>query len=66
MKPWTGLETMERAGRWSWYRDGKDSGPVGFRQPFVSQAEVIDRARREDVMVYGIGIRSRRARPPDH
>jgi Ca-activated chloride channel homolog len=43
--------------------DGKDSGPVGFRQPFVSQAEVIDRARREDVMVYGIGIRSRRLRP---
>jgi Mg-chelatase subunit ChlD len=24
--------------------DGKDSGPVGFRQRFVSQAEVIDPA----------------------
>ena len=43
--------------------DGKDSGPTGFGQPFVSQAEVIDRARNEDVMVYGIGMRSRRARP---
>jgi Ca-activated chloride channel family protein len=43
--------------------DGKDSGPISFRQRFVSQAEVIDRARVEDVMVYGIGMRSRRARP---
>lgn len=43
--------------------DGKDSGPIGFRQRFVSQAEVIDRARDDDVMVYGIGIRSRGARP---
>ena len=44
--------------------DGKDSGPTGFGQPFVSQAEVIDRARQRDVMVYGIGMRSRGARPP--
>ena len=43
--------------------DGKDSGPTGFGQRFVSQAEVIDRARGQDVMVYGIGMRSRRARP---
>ena len=43
--------------------DGKDSGPIGFRQRFVSQAEVIDRARREDVMVYAIGMRSRGPRP---
>ncbi len=42
--------------------DGKDSGPIGFRQPFISQAEVIDRARNEDVMIYGIGMRSRAAR----
>jgi VWFA-related protein len=42
--------------------DGKDSGPTGFGQPFVSQAEVIDRARAQDVMVYGIGMRSRMAR----
>ena len=25
--------------------DGKDSGPIGFRQPVASQAGVIDRAR---------------------
>jgi Ca-activated chloride channel family protein len=43
--------------------DGKDSGPIGFRQPVTSQAEVIDRARREDVMVYAIGMRSRRRQP---
>lgn len=43
--------------------DGKDSGPIGFRERYVSQAEVIDRARSEDVMVYAIGMRSRAARP---
>jgi VWFA-related protein len=42
--------------------DGKDTGPTGFRQPFISQAEVIDRARNEEVMIYGIGMRSRMAR----
>jgi len=44
--------------------DGKDSGPISFRQRYISQAEVIERARREDVMVYGIGMRSRGRRPP--
>lgn len=43
--------------------DGKDSGPTGFRQRFVSQVEVIDRARADDVMVYAIGMRSRGTRP---
>jgi len=43
--------------------DGKDSGPLGFRQRFVSQAEVIDRARTEDAMIYAIGMRSRGNRP---
>jgi VWFA-related protein len=43
--------------------DGKDSGPIGFRQRIVSQVEVIDRARREDVMIYGVGMGSRGARP---
>jgi Ca-activated chloride channel family protein len=42
--------------------DGKDSGPL-FRQRVVSQVEVIDRARRDDVMIYGVGMRSRGARP---
>jgi Ca-activated chloride channel family protein len=46
--------------------DGKDSGPISFRQRNVSQVDVIDRARVDDVMVYGIGMRSRPARqgPP--
>jgi Ca-activated chloride channel family protein len=39
--------------------DGKDSGTFTFRQHPVSQAEVIDRARRENVMIYAIGMRSR-------
>jgi len=39
--------------------DGKDSGPTGFRQKFVSQVEVIDRAREQGVMIYAIGMRSR-------
>jgi Ca-activated chloride channel homolog len=43
--------------------DGKDSGPIGFRQPFVSQMQVIDRARNESTMVYAVGMRSRSARP---
>jgi Ca-activated chloride channel homolog len=43
--------------------DGKDSGPIGFRQRYVSQAEVIDRARDDDVMIYAIGMRSRGRRP---
>ncbi len=42
--------------------DGKDSGPM-FGQGFISQVEVIDRARAGDVMVYGIGMRSRGRRP---
>jgi Ca-activated chloride channel family protein len=43
--------------------DGKDSGPIGFGG-FVSQAQVIDRARNDDVMIYAIGLRSRGLRPP--
>ena len=43
--------------------DGKDSGPIGFRRRIASQAEVIDRAREEDVMIYAIGMRSRGQRP---
>jgi Ca-activated chloride channel family protein len=43
--------------------DGKDSGPISFRQRPISQAEVIDRARRDDVMIYAVGMRSRGARP---
>ena len=42
--------------------DGKDSGPTGFGQRYVSQAEVIDRARERGIMVYAVGMRSRSAR----
>lgn len=45
--------------------DGKDSGPMGplsFKEKMPSQFEAIERARREDVMVYAIGMRSRAAR----
>jgi VWFA-related protein len=43
--------------------DGKDSGPTGFRSKFVSQVEVIERAREQGVMIYAIGMRSRGQRP---
>jgi Ca-activated chloride channel family protein len=43
--------------------DGKDSGPISFRERFVSQVEIIDRARDEGVMIYAIGMRSRRNQP---
>lgn len=39
--------------------DGKDGGPMGFRQRFVSQVQVIERARDQDVMIYAVGMRSR-------
>jgi VWFA-related protein len=39
--------------------DGKDTD-MGFGKPTASQAGVIDRARKDDVMVYAIGLRSRR------
>jgi Ca-activated chloride channel homolog len=42
--------------------DGKDSGPIDFRQRVVSQGDIIDRARKDDVMVYAIGMRSRGSR----
>ena len=42
--------------------DGKDSGPTAFGRRYVSQADVIDRARKEDVMVYAVGMRSRGTR----
>lgn len=47
------------------FSDGQDSGMAQMTMKHTSQAEVIDRARREDVMVYAIGMRSRpRAQAP--
>lgn len=39
--------------------DGKDSGFFDFSQRPLSQAEIIDRARNDAVMIYAIGMRSR-------
>jgi Ca-activated chloride channel family protein len=44
--------------------DGGDSGMMNFKQGFLSQGEVIDKARREDVMIYAVGLRSRTRLPP--
>ena len=35
--------------------DGKDSGPQ-FGQKFLTPIEIGDRAQREDVMIYGVGV----------
>lgn len=43
--------------------DGGDSGPL-LGKRFISQGEVIQRAIRDDVMVYGIGLQPRFNRPP--
>lgn len=43
--------------------DGGDSGPM-LGKRFLSQGEVIQRAVRDDVMVYGIGLHSRGRRMP--
>jgi VWFA-related protein len=39
--------------------DGNDTPITSFKERIVSPAEVIDRARQEDVMVYAVGMRSR-------
>ena len=44
--------------------DGKDSGPIDFRHKPSSEADVIDRARDEDVMIYAVGMHSRPLRRP--
>lgn len=37
--------------------DSKDSGPRPGK-PFLSPLEIIERANKEDVMIYGVGVRS--------
>ena len=46
--------------------DGKDTGTMNLRQRPSSQADVIDHARRDDAMIYAVGMRSRsrQAMPP--
>ncbi len=43
--------------------DGKDTGSMDLRHRPSSQADVIDRARNEDVMIYAVGMRSRYQHP---
>ena len=43
--------------------DGKDTGPLSFRERPHSQSEVIDHARSKDVMIYGVAMRSRSRQP---
>ena len=44
--------------------DGKDApGFRKFGEKFISQLEIIERAQRDEVMIYGIGLRSRSAAP---
>jgi Ca-activated chloride channel family protein len=43
--------------------DGKDAPAPSFRGPFASQAQVIEQARDESVMIYAVGMRSRSAHP---
>lgn len=39
--------------------DGKDDPAFAFRQRFITVLDVIDRAQREDVMIYSVGMHSR-------
>ena len=41
--------------------DGKDSGPIKFGQPYFTLPHVMERAQREEVMMYGVALRSRSA-----
>ena len=41
--------------------DGKDGGFTNFKDKFVTAGDVIERARRQDVMIYAVGMRNRRA-----
>ncbi len=43
--------------------DGKDGGPRKINEKFIGQLDVVERARREEIMIYTVGLRSRMARP---
>ena len=34
--------------------DGKDTGPRKFNERFITQLDIVDRARRDEIMIYGI------------
>jgi VWFA-related protein len=39
--------------------DGKDGAPGRWGERYIGQVDVVDHAIREDVMIYGVGLRSR-------
>jgi Ca-activated chloride channel family protein len=41
--------------------DGKDGAPRKFGERFVGELEIVDRAQRQEVMIYAVGLRSRGA-----
>ena len=41
--------------------DGKDGAPGKFGERFVGELEIVDRAQRQEVMIYAVGLRSRGA-----
>ncbi|HKT80596.1 MAG TPA: VWA domain-containing protein [Vicinamibacterales bacterium] len=43
--------------------DGKDAPAFSFKERPVSQGEIIDRARKQDVTIYAVGLYSRAMRP---
>jgi len=43
--------------------DGKDAPVMSFGQKYIGQLDVVDRAQREDVMIYAVGLRSRGGQP---
>jgi Ca-activated chloride channel homolog len=45
------------------FSDSKDGGVRRFNERYIGQPDVVDRAEREDVMIYGVGLRSRPNRP---
>ncbi|HOC17890.1 MAG TPA: VWA domain-containing protein [Vicinamibacterales bacterium] len=44
--------------------DGKDSGPPKFGGRYLTLVDVMERARRDEVMIYSVGLRSRSGRLP--
>lgn len=44
--------------------DGKDSGPPKFGGRYLTLIDVMERAQRDEVMIYSIGLRSRGGRAP--
>ena len=56
--------TPPRSGASSWCSPtDRTAGPTSLKKKWVSPAEIIDRARAEDVMIYAVGMQSRNDQP---